>query len=120
MSGQEPALQAGMTPKSFRQGCRTGDWRADFAACLIRCRRRLANRSRPHAVTGRRRRRPIASSTTRALPSMGCWPAILPRPPCAARRAKDQSSFCRILLSSSTAVRSQEDRLHQDHQRRTL
>lgn len=51
-------------------------------------------------------RRRIASSTTRALPSMGCWPAILPRPPCAARQEKDQFSFYRVPPNSSTAVQS--------------
>ncbi|WP_276576760.1 MULTISPECIES: hypothetical protein [unclassified Bradyrhizobium] len=45
-------LQAGMTTKSFWQGCRTSDWRADLAACLIRCRRHLANGSRARAATG--------------------------------------------------------------------
>lgn len=33
-----------MTTKSFRQGCQTSGWRTDFAGCLIRCRRHLANR----------------------------------------------------------------------------
>jgi len=44
-------------------------------------------------------------STTRASPSMGCWPAISQRPPCAVRRARDRFSFCRTPPSSSIAAR---------------